>query len=142
MSVILFQASYTWQNMATDKFDAEFIERRRAALEVRSFFCLPCCSTCMWLSRQKLPFLSSYKRAHSNCTIHLSSICPFTCSYIMGFLSVAITLQSSLGKCFTHSGRSFCFLISQNILFWFSVQQTTILTRYFDIYKVILKIFF
>ena len=29
-----FQASYTWQNMATDKFDAEFIERRRAALEV------------------------------------------------------------------------------------------------------------
>lgn len=30
----MLQASYTWQNMATDKFDAEFIERRRAALEV------------------------------------------------------------------------------------------------------------
>ncbi|KAK3585801.1 hypothetical protein CHS0354_010582 [Potamilus streckersoni] len=28
------KASYTWQNSATDKFDAEFIERRRAALEI------------------------------------------------------------------------------------------------------------
>ncbi|ESO87762.1 hypothetical protein LOTGIDRAFT_234986 [Lottia gigantea] len=28
------KASYTWQNAATDKFDPEFIERRRAALEV------------------------------------------------------------------------------------------------------------
>lgn len=28
------QASYVWQNSPTDKFDTEFIERRRAALEV------------------------------------------------------------------------------------------------------------
>ncbi|KAL4228923.1 intercellular trafficking and secretion [Mactra antiquata] len=28
------KATYTWQNMATDKFDAEFIERRRGALEI------------------------------------------------------------------------------------------------------------
>ncbi|XP_060576029.1 sorting nexin-4-like [Ruditapes philippinarum] len=27
------KATYTWQNMATDKFEPEFIERRRAALE-------------------------------------------------------------------------------------------------------------
>ena len=26
--------SHAWQNLATDKFDADFIERRRAALEV------------------------------------------------------------------------------------------------------------
>ena len=44
-SILIFQASYTWQNMATDKFDAEFIERRRAALEVKHFakmlYCFP-----------------------------------------------------------------------------------------------------
>ncbi|XP_053408760.1 sorting nexin-4-like [Mercenaria mercenaria] len=28
------KATYTWQNMATDKFEPEFIERRRAALEI------------------------------------------------------------------------------------------------------------
>ncbi|XP_060592038.1 sorting nexin-4-like [Ruditapes philippinarum] len=33
------KATYTWQNMATDKFEPEFIERRRAALEIYLLRC-------------------------------------------------------------------------------------------------------
>ncbi|WAR04693.1 SNX4-like protein [Mya arenaria] len=43
------KATYTWQNMATDKFDVEFIERRRAALEIFLLRCaahpIVCCDT-------------------------------------------------------------------------------------------------
>ena len=32
--LLLLQVSHAWQNLPTDKFDPDFIERRRAALEV------------------------------------------------------------------------------------------------------------
>ena len=33
--IYYFQTSHAWSKLATDRFDAEFIERRRIGLEVR-----------------------------------------------------------------------------------------------------------